>query len=243
MKRNRTTCPTGHMSALLICCLFVAGCSSHRRVQASAPPPPPAETAPATSQARHAGKPNPERHILFSQVGIASWYGAPYHNARSANGAIYNQNAMTAANRTLPMGTVVRVTNLATRQSAIVTITDRGPFVPNRMLDLSRAAAIKTGVFRAGTARVRMDVLRTPRSIDQDGRWCVQIGVFRHRGSANKLRDRLQRKYPAANVIAFTGATGHWVRIKPSGRSHEAASQIMASLRLTEGQAYLVRLN
>lgn len=230
------------MSVLSICCLLIAGCS-HRRVHAPPPPPPPTEAVPSAPQVNKADKSNATEKVLYSQVGIASWYGAPYHNARSANGAIYNQNAMTAANRILPMGTMVRVTNLATHQSAVVTITDRGPFVPNRMLDLSRAAAIKAGVYRAGIARVRMDVLRSPRSVAQGGRWCVQIGAFRHSGSANKLRDRLQRKFPAANVIAFTGSTGYWVRIKPSGQSHQAATEIAASLRLTEGQAYLVRLD
>lgn len=234
---------SARMSALLSCCLLVAGCS-HRRVHAPPPPPPPAaEAPPATPQSNAEAGARTGGKVLYSQVGIASWYGAPYHNARAANGAIYNQNAMTAANRTLPMGATVRVTNIATHQSAIVTITDRGPFVPNRMLDLSRAAAIKTGVYRAGVARVRMDVLRSPHSAMQGGRWCVQIGAFRHTGSANKLRDRLRKKFPAANVIAFTGATGHWVRIKPSGQSHQSAQEIASSLRLTEGQAYIVRLD
>lgn len=240
----RGTPPThrfAQVSVLLLCCLLIAGCS-HRRVHAPQPPPPPVEAAPA-AQPNQQEQARAKRKVLYSQVGTASWYGAPYHNARSANGAIYNENAMTAANRTLPMGTVVRVTNLATRQSAVVTITDRGPFVPNRMLDLSRAAAIKTGVYRAGIARVRMDVLRSPRPATQGGQWCVQIGAFRRAGSANKLRDRLQRKFPAANVIAFAGVTGHWVRIKPAGKTHQAAKEIADSLRLTEGQAYLVRLD
>jgi len=225
---------------LLLGCLFFTGCG-HRRVHAPLPPPPPA--ASRTPQAGNEGQLSAKPQVLYSQTGIASWYGAPYHNARSANGAIYNENAMTAANRTLPMGTKVRVTNLATHQSAVVTITDRGPFVPNRILDLSRAAAIKTGVYRTGVARVRMDVLRSPHSAAQGGRWCVQIGAFRHAASANKLRDHLQREFPRANVIAFAGATGHWVRIKPSGQSHQAAKEVAASLRLTEGQAYIVRLN
>ena len=103
--------------------------------------------------------------VLHSEIGIASWYGAPYHNAQAANGQVYDENGMTAAHRTLPMGTLVRVTNLSTRQSVVVTITDRGPFVPGRILDLSRAAALKIGVWRTGTARVRIDVLRYPPSV------------------------------------------------------------------------------
>lgn len=226
---------------LLIICFFVAGCS-HRRVYAPPPPtapeierpvpPPPVEETPA-----------PQGRVLSTETGIASWYGVPYHNARGANGQIYDQNAMTAAHRTLPLGTVVRVTNLATRQSAVVTITDRGPFVPGRMLDLSRAAALKTGVWRTGIARVRVDVLSRPSSATADGRWCVQIGVFQHDHTAKKLHEQLQRRYPDANVIDFKGATGYWVRIRPEHGSHSAAIGIAGEVRPIEGEAYLVRLN
>lgn len=152
--RCRNTGILSALPAIFMLCLLVSGCS-RRHVQAPAPPPPPAETEqPAPPPIAEAP---PEHHgkVLSSEVGNASWYGAPYHNARAANGQIYNENAMTAAHRTLPMGTTVRVTNMATHQSAVVTITDRGPFVPNRIIDLSRAAAIKTGVYRAGVADAR----------------------------------------------------------------------------------------
>lgn len=227
---------------LLAFCLFVAGCS-HRRVRTAAPPPPPPieQTAPSN----HGAAPSHHGKVLATEVGVASWYGAPYHNARGANGQVYDQDAMTAAHRTLPMGTVARVTNLATRQSAVVTITDRGPFVRGRLLDLSRAAALKTGVWRSGTARVRIDVLRYPPNVDPYGRWCVQTGAFQHAGAARKLRDRLQRQYPQANVIDFKGATGYWVRIRPDGASQHAAQQIASRIRPSDSDAYpyLVRLN
>lgn len=174
---------------------------------------------------------------------MASWYGAPYHNARGANGEIYDQNAMTAAHRTLPMGTVIRVTNVASGQSAVVTVTDRGPFVPGRIVDLSRAAALKTGVWRPGTARVRLDVLRYPSTVSRDGRWCVQIGALRHERTAKKIRDHLQDHYPNANVIKFKGVTGYWVRIRPEGGSLQIAQEIVQHTRLSEGEAYIVRLN
>jgi rare lipoprotein A len=234
-------------SAALSLCLFIAGCS-HRRVQAPAPPPPPQEQ-PYPEQPYPPSQPAPEttppavENRLRSQIGIASWYGAPYHNARGANGQIYDQDGMTAAHRTLPLGTVVRVTNLSTHQSVVVTIADRGPFVPGRILDLSRAAAVKIGVWRTGTARVRIDVLRDPPSSSPEGHWCVQIGVFHHEGWAKHLRDQLQREYPSANVIEFKGATGYWVRIRPYGQSHIAAEQIARIVQPEEGEAYLVRLN
>ncbi len=241
-------CSPAIFACLLTLCLFVAGCS-HRHAQAPAPPPPPQEQPypeqpyPPSPPPNAERTPQPNGRALQSEVGIASWYGAPYHNARAANGQIYDQDAMTAAHRTLPMGTVVRVTNLSTGQSVVVTIADRGPFVPGRILDLSRAAALKIGVWRTGTARVRIDVLSKPSSSSSDGRWCVQIGVFHHEGSAKNLRDRLQREYPSANVIEFKGATGYWVRIRPYGQSHAAAEQIARVVQPEEGEAYVVRLD
>lgn len=227
--------------ALLLCCLLVTGCH-HRRVEAPLPPAPAIETQPppqpyAERAPQYSGRP------LSTQVGIASWYGAPYHNARAANGRIYDEDGMTAAHRTLPMGTVARVTDLTTRRSVIVTITDRGPFVHGRILDLSRAAAIKIGVYGPGVAWVRIDVLRFPPSALTEGRWCVQIGAFHHEGSAKKLRDHLQREYPSARVIDFRGTTGYWVRIRPRGESHRSAEDVAGLVRLSEGEAYVVRLD
>jgi rare lipoprotein A len=226
-------------SGVLALCLTVSGCR-HRHVQAAAPPPPPAEQA---SPSPVEPAPESTSPALRSEVGIASWYGAPYHNARAANGHVYDENAMTAAHRTLPMGTVVRVTNLSTRQSVIVTIADRGPFVPGRILDLSRAAARKIGVWRTGTARVRIVVLRYPASVSTSGRWCVQIGVFHHQHDARRLQQKLQREYPSANVIDFKGATGYWVRIRPYGESHTSAEQIARVVDPPDAHAYIVRLD
>src|SRR6185295_8815809 len=96
------------------------------------------------------------------ETGKASWYGAPYHNRRSSNGEIYDMHSLTAAHRTLPLGSIVRVTNVKTGHSAVVRITDRGPFVEGRILDLSLAAAKKVDVWLPGTARVKMEVLKTP---------------------------------------------------------------------------------
>lgn len=234
----RTTLPP-----LLVLCLLVAGCGHRQGERYDAPAPP--EIEPPTPRTAPVPAPQPDTHgpVLSTEIGIASWYGAPYHNARSANGHIYDANAMTAAHRTLPLGTVVRVTNLATRKSAVVTVTDRGPFVPGRMLDLSRAAAIQTGVWRTGTARVRIEVLSSPLTAARAGKWCVQIGALERKHSAEKLRDRLQQEYPEASVVEFQGATGYWVRIRPADRSRRAALEIMRVLRLSEGVAYVVRLD
>ena len=232
--------------------LAIAGCG-HREKVAYVPPPPPAAQAStypeAQPPARYPEKyppPRAEEHRygrpILTQVGIASWYGPPYNNRRGANGRIYNENAITAANRTLPMGSLIRVTNLRTGQSAMMRITDRGPFVPGRMLDLSVGAAKKIGMYRSGIARVRMDVYQTPTPM-YGGRWCVQIGAFRHPGPAKKLEKHLAREYETASVIEFEGPTGYWVRIRPENGNHNRAVEIANNLRPKEGEAYLVRLD
>ena len=99
---------------------------------------------------------------LATETGRASWYGPPYHNRRGSNGEVYNMHAMTAAHRTLPLGSIVRVTNLKTGHTALVRITDRGPFIPGRVLDLSLAAARKVDVYQPGVAEVRVEVMQTP---------------------------------------------------------------------------------
>jgi rare lipoprotein A len=181
--------------------------------------------------------------VIYSEEGAASWYGPPYDKRRGANGQIYDKDALTAAHRTLPMNSLIRVTNLSTGQSVILRITDRGPFVPDRMLDLSLASAKAIGVWRPGVARVRVEVFAAPSSLDSGGRWCVQIGAFKSERGAYKLRDQLARKYSTANVIEFTGPTGHWVRIRPAGDDKGRAVEIARSLQPSEGEAYLVRLD
>jgi rare lipoprotein A len=180
---------------------------------------------------------------IYSETGKASWYGPPYDRHRGANGQIYDQNAMTAAHRTLPMNSLLRVTNLQTGQSAIMRVTDRGPFVPDRVLDLSLASARVVGVYRPGTAQVRIDVYETPAPINQGGRWCVQIGAIQSEREARKMEAHFQKKYSTANVIEFTGPTGHWVRIRPAHDDKQKAVEIAAKDKPAEGNAYLVRLD
>jgi rare lipoprotein A len=154
---------------------------------------------------------------------------------------------MTAAHRTLPMGSIVRVTNLANDQSVFVRITDRGPFVGDRIIDLSLAAAKATGVYRAGVAKVRVEAYAPPQypGVDPAGKWCVQIGAFPSEADAVKLKNQLLRRYSTAKVIEFAGPTGHWVRINPLKADKATASQIANSIRVPVpgAQPYIVRLN
>ena len=177
------------------------------------------------------------------ETGLASWYGPPYHNRKGANGEIYNQNALTAAHRTIPMNSMVRVTNETTNHAVIVRITDRGPFIEDRIIDLSLAAAKAVDVWRPGTAMVRVEVLSAPAPIDEGGRWCVQIGAFQSEHEARKLKEKLQDRYATANVIQFTGPTGEWVRIRPQGDDKQKAQEVASKTHVKEGGVFLVRLD
>ncbi len=99
----------------------------------------------------------------YNAVGMASWYGRPFHGRKTASGQIYNMNALTAAHPTLPFGTQVRVTNLANHKSVVLTVNDRGPFAKGRIIDVSRRAAERLGFRGAGTARVRVEVIQVAR--------------------------------------------------------------------------------
>ncbi len=251
---------------LLVSAAIVSGtgCRHKPRAVAVAPPPVLAPPAPAPSAVPSAPVSSPapspnvpgsvadnatdaafvaSHPVIYSEEGAASWYGPPYDKRRGANGEIFDKDALTAAHRTLPMNSLIRVTNLSTGQSVILRITDRGPFVPDRVLDLSLASAKAIGVWRPGVARVRVEVFAAPSSLDHGGRWCVQIGAFKSERGAYKLRDQLVRKYSTANVIEFTGPTGHWVRIRPAGDDKGRAVEIERGLQPSEGEAYLVRLD
>jgi rare lipoprotein A len=182
---------------------------------------------------------------IYSEDGLATWYSAPYKGRKAANGEVFDDEALTAAHRTLPMGSLVVVTNLKTGQSSPMRITDRGPFVEGRILDMTKASARATGVFGAGLAQVRVDVYRTPKPMETGGRWCVQIGAFHSERDALKLQDKLEDSYPDANVIEFSGTDSYWVRIRPQGDNREVAERIVRKLKLKDPDAspYLTRLD
>lgn len=246
------------LAVLVIGVVVLTGCT-HRAAKTEVPPPPTIEAgnAPASASTTTPGRrtaPNypPEenvtigegRHPIYAETGIASWYGPPYHNRRAANGEIYDMNAMTAAHRTLPLGTVVRVTNVKTRHSAVVKITDRGPFIEGRMLDLSLAAARKVDVWGPGTAMVRIEVLEAPAAIDKGGRWAVQIGGFNKERAAAQLSEHISSRYHTAKVQEFNSPTGAWwVRVRVPDDDKHRAEELARDTRTPEGGVFLVRLD
>lgn len=181
---------------------------------------------------------------LSVETGLASWYGPPYHNRVGSNGEVYNMHAMTAAHRTLPLGTIVRVTNLKSGHAALVRITDRGPFIPGRVIDLSLAAARKLDVYLPGTAEVKLEVMQAPASLNTGGKWAVQIGGFRHEHEASMLAGHLERRYHTAKVLRFASPAGDWwVRVRVLDDDRARARQLAAETTTTEGAVFVVRLD
>jgi rare lipoprotein A len=214
-----------------------------------APPPSPPAKPPtknddeSNSEAEDFGLPR-DSVPLFTTTGLASWYGPPYHNRKASNGEIFNMNAMTAASLTLPLGTIVRVTNVKTGDSALVRINDRGPFVAGRILDLSMAAAKKIDLWRAGVAQVRLEVLKAPSPLDTGGRWCVQIGSLQNEDSAAALQNHLKRRYREAKVVKFLSPVGvWWVRVRVSDDDRSRAETLARETQPGEGTVFLVRLD
>ena len=256
---------------LVVAVLMLGGCGGKKQAKVSTPPPPPI-AVPSTARVQTPNPPKPKPDVQISKVdaekpekadtaasdlaalasvkplsvetGKASWYGAPYHNRRSSNGEIYDMHAMTAAHRTLPLGSIVRVTNLKTDHSTIVRITDRGPFVEGRIVDLSLAAAKQADIWQAGVAQVRLEVLRTPVPFNSGGRWAVQIGSFAEENSARSLASRLTRRYKTAKVLSFGSPVGDWwVRVRVSQDDRKRAEEVAHDTHTAEGKVFLVRLD
>ena len=150
---------------------------------------------------------------------------------------------MTAAHRTLPLNSIARITNVKTGETALVRITDRGPFVSDRVLDLSRAAARRLSVYQHGTALVRIEVLQTPSPIASGGRWCVQIGAFAKSDDASQLKEKLSHRYSTAKVLLFSSPTGEsWLRVRVADDDKHRAQELMRETK-TDAGMYLVRLD
>jgi len=151
------------------------------------------------------------------QVGIASWYGKDFHGKPTASGEIYNMYDMTAAHKTLPLGTEVMVTNLENNRSVKVTINDRGPFVKNRIIDLSYAAAKAIGMVGPGTAEVMIEVLKTPGAkgafpvSSHTGPFTLQVASFINKDNADKLAAKLGTLVDNVYIVIYrTGETTYY---------------------------------
>lgn len=162
----------------------------------------------------------------YRQRGIASWYGEDFHGKKTSTGEIYDMYAMTAAHKTLPLGTYVQVHNLENNRRVEVRINDRGPFVQGRIVDLSYTAAKEIGIVGPGTARVEVVALATPVTTDggtprsdvpvdfNSGNFTFQVGAFVNRPNAERLTAKLNEKYKNAHVTVYDRGDQIFYRVR-----------------------------
>ncbi len=179
-------------------------------------------TPPATQQAHQLQQTQQSfNHLLSTHQlhGTASYYGKKFHNKRTANGEVFDMNALTAAHRTLPFGTVVEVTNQTNNKSVRVRINDRGPFVKNRVIDLSKYAASVVGMINSGTAPVRLRVLQVGKGRSNDPR---------SNGASSIQVASYSKRQRAEEVVQYLSAHGLNARLETS---HEFYRVVIADLQ------------
>jgi rare lipoprotein A len=166
----------------------------------------------------------------YVQTGIASWYGEEFHGKRTSSREVYDMNDLTAAHNTLPLGTFVAVTNLNNGQSVVVRINDRGPFVKNRVIDLSYAAARAIDLIGTGTAPVRIEVLAGISPPLAPLRFSVQTGSFIQRANAEAMRRELARQFADVYVSTFETARQAYCRVRIRAKDRETAEALARRL-------------
>jgi len=230
----------GAAMALLFC---ATGCLHRHQAPAPAahttPPPAGPATVPASPRAPAA----PAAPIVQGEEGIASWYGHPFHGRRSASGEVYNMYDMTAAHRTLPFGTQVRVHNLENGRDVDVRITDRGPFVEGRIIDLSYAAAQAMGM--PGIAPVQLEILGLG-ATSGPAVFAVQVGAFLDPANAERLKALIEASYGPVVIVSFDRGDGLFYRVRVGQEGSEgAALELAEKIRAANlaSQTFVVRVN
>lgn len=198
--------------------------------------------------ARRARAPVPPPAVRPGEIetGLASWYGDPYHGRASSSGEIYDKMKFTAAHRTLPFHTWVRVTNLENHRFTTVRINDRGPFIEGRIIDLSQAAAMALEMIGPGTALVRLDIIQKPeREPARQSGFAVQVGSFLVRENAERLQQGLARSYRNVFIDTHVAPDGRYYRVRVPAPTEAEAVRLAERLHreANVGEAFVVRLD
>lgn len=182
----------------------------------------------------------------YDEIGMASWYGKDFHGNKTANGQIYNMYGVSAAHKTLPLGTQVRVTNLENNRSVVLVINDRGPFVHGRILDLSYGAAQKLDTVERGVAKVRITAIGSVpvnRSYAKGMKYYhVRVGAFADRSNADRVHRQLVAQGYKDATITTVARDGRVLHVVQAGSfsSRDKAEQIMESLKDDFPSCYII---
>ncbi len=213
---------------LLLPGLFMQACTSVRPLPQPAPPAPaPSESVPKTRPYKVFGEwyqPLADARG-FEEAGTASWYGQDFHGKKTSSGEVYDMYGMTAAHKTLPLGTYVRVFNVKNNRTIDVRINDRGPFVRDRIIDLSFTAAKALDIVGPGTAPVKIVALGAPVQAEGkapqyapldyfSGNFTFQVGAFTERSNAERLVQKLQQQYENAHMIPYSDGNRTFYRVR-----------------------------
>lgn len=172
-------------------------------------------------------------------TGLASWYGHPYHGRRTSSGEIFNMHSMTAAHRTLPYDTMVRVNNLENGKQVQVRINDRGPFVKDRIIDLSYAAAETIDLVGPGVARVSLKIIH---NTTNPGSLAIQVGSFRLYDNAVRLKEELEEFSSPVFITEFNSPEGLFFRVLVGEFSNYAsASEALQELKKKRHDGFIIR--
>ncbi len=170
--------------------------------------------------------------VTSFETGTAAWYGKELQGKKTADGEVFDMYGLTAAHRTLPLGTIILVTNLDNSKSVKVKITDRGPFTNTRVLDLSYGAARELGFVARGTARVSIEILKTAR---EPALYTVQAATFAEEENARQLKYRLSKKFEVVTIVPFETNVARFYRVRVGSYSSEELAEQVAKKLTFEG--------
>jgi rare lipoprotein A len=169
---------------------------------------------------------------VYRETGIASWYGREFHGRITASGEVFDMNGLSAAHRTLPFGTVIRVLNLDNYKSITVRVADRGPFLRNRVLELSYGAARELGFVQQGTALVRIE---TDDPVPAAGTWTVHAASFTEEENAKVLKERLSQRYEIVTIVPLENNVGKFFAVRVGNYPAEEKAERVAAKLVLEG--------
>jgi len=212
---------------VVICSLTLLSACGHKQVQVNAPVPQP-----------------PPGTVSSNELeGLASYYAEPYHGRKTASGEIFDTyQEMTAAHRTLPFNTMVRVTNKTNGREVDVRINDRGPFIDGRVIDLSLRAARLIDLVGPGVAPVKLTVLNAS-VLEKAPAFAVQVGAFESEKAAEKLKERLEKKKYSGVMIQTVSQERTMYRVRIGRPEIEAANKLAAELKKLDLKPFVVRSN